>query len=84
MRVVVHNHLTRDAGLRKSTIAKEAARQLEFFQDMFKENHWDGNAVSFHANSANNYLRALKDGGLPVPEWIERNSGYLKAHGWRW
>jgi hypothetical protein len=71
-------------GLSKKTIAKEATRQLGMLVDMLCESgNWDVGGVEYHANSANNYLKAQRDGGESVPENIERNRRFLTVHGWR-
>jgi hypothetical protein len=70
--------------LRKSTIAKEAVRQLEGIHGILQDDNCGGHCAEFHSNSANNYIKAIKAGGEQLPDWIERNAGYLKAHGWRW
>jgi hypothetical protein len=71
-------------GLNKSTIAKEALRQLEGMREMFQESNWDGNQVKYHARSGENYLNSVKEGGLPIPDWVEKNKAYLRVQGWRW
>ena len=44
---------------------------------------WNGVAVSFHANSANNYLKAMQVAGVAVPDFITRvGRPFLKVHGW--
>lgn len=68
--------------MRKSTIAKEALRQIEMMREMLAEDNWRG--TSFHANSACNYLASIKAGGLQIPAWVEKDAGHLRAQGWRW
>jgi hypothetical protein len=76
-----------DAGRRgpnKKTIAKESLRQLTSIVELCRESgNWDVGATEFHANSANNYMDAVKKGGLEIPEIITRNARFLKVHGWR-
>ena len=67
------------SGLRKTTIAKEAIRQLEGLYDIASE----GRSFAFHANSANNYIKAIIAVGWPLPEKIRRNWTYLHTQGWR-
>lgn len=71
-------------GPNKSTIAKEAVRQLNGIGEMLKEDNWNGLATKYHGNSANNYMKAIKEGGETIPDWVEKNVGFLKAQGWRW
>lgn len=73
---------TRRTPMRKSTIAKEAGRQLAFLGEMLKEDNWNGNAVKFHANSASNYIKSIREGGLELPPFVNTNRNFLKAMGW--
>ncbi len=66
-------------GLGKATIAREALRQLDSLYDLASE----GRSFAFHANSANNYIKAIIAVGWPLPEKIRRNWTYLHAQGWR-
>ena len=70
--------------MRKSTIAKEARRQLAFIGEMLHEDNWNGNAVTFHANSANNYLKAIEAAPqIGQPDFIDRvGRPFLRVHGW--
>jgi hypothetical protein len=67
------------SGLRKTTIAKEAIRQLDGLYDLAHE----GRSFAFHANSANNYIKAIIAVGWDLPEKIRRNWSYLHTQGWR-
>ncbi len=71
--------------IRKSTIAQEARRQLAFMGEMLHEDNWNGNAVIFHANSANNYIAAIEAvPGIGLPNFIERvGRPFLRVHGWK-
>lgn len=71
-------------GLSKKTIAKEAVRQLNGIYDLLKENNFNGASANLHSNSANRYMASIIAGGEQLPEWLNRNKGYLQAHGWRW
>jgi hypothetical protein len=43
----------------------------------------EGRSFAFHANSANNYIKAIIAVGWPLPEKIRRNWSYLHVQGWR-
>ncbi len=64
--------------LRKTTIAKEALRQLEGIRELAKEER----SWAHHANSANNYMKAVVAVGWPLPEWIIRDWRFLRTQGW--
>lgn len=64
---------------RRTTIAKEALRQLEALYDIASE----GRSFAFHANSANNYMKAIVAVGWPLPDRILRNWRFLRTQGWR-
>ena len=74
-------------GLNKTTIAREAQRQLRGIVEMLTESgNWDVAGVRYHAHSANNYIaatRAVADEALrTLPEAITRNAKFLQVHGW--
>lgn len=76
--MIVHIHLHDARGLNKSTIGKEAVRQLQMMAEMLAENNWAG--ADYHANSANNYMKSLEAAGMQseLPEIIKRNANHLR------
>jgi len=68
--------------LSKKTIGKEALRQLAGIYELLRDANMSN--AGFHAQSANNYIRSVQAAGFELPEWIERNRGFLRANNWRW
>jgi hypothetical protein len=71
--------------MRKAAIAIEALQQLEAIREMLRESgNWDAGGVRYHANSVNNYIRAVQAANMALPTWLEHDRGFLRAHDWRW